>query len=218
MLNQLKTYPTVWLYFFYCLFLCAITYLVQSFLITDNVFYNSYAEQLSYDRIEEIIAGQSKYAWVGYVILPVIYAIKFFLVACCLLAGSMFFDIKLKFGEAFKIALLADVIFVLPLLIKVFWFLVLQKDYTLQELQMFSPLSVLSLFDAKAIGVLWFYPLQLLNVFELLYIFSLGFWVYQFGAKNYEKGLNMVLCSYLPGLFIWIILVMFVTLNLNPEA
>ena len=36
---------------------------------------------------------------------------------------------------------------------------------------------------------MWFYPLQTLNVFELLYIFSLGFWVYQFGAKSYEKGL-----------------------------
>ena len=31
--------------------------------------------------------------------------------------------------------------------------------------------------------------MQTLNVFELLYIFSLGFWVYQFGAKSYEKGL-----------------------------
>lgn len=194
------------------------TYLIQSFLITDNVFYASYAEQLSYDRIEEIIAGQNRWAWVTYAILPVIYAIKFFLVACCLLAGSMFFDVKLKFSQAFKIAILADVVFILPLLIKVFWFLVVQKDYTLQDLQLFSPLSVLSLFSTKTIGVLWLYPLQLLNAFELFYIFSLGFWVCQFGAKSYEQGLNMVLGSYLPALFVWIVLVMFVTLNLNPQA
>ena len=218
MLQQLKAFHTIWLYIAYCLFFMAITYLVQAFLINDSVFHNSYAEQLSYDRIEEMIDSQDKYAWVAYAIIPLIYAIKFFLVACCLLAGSMFFDIKLKFSEAFKIALLADLVFIIPLLIKVFWFLVVQKEYVLQDIQMFSPLSLANIFDAKTLGLLWFYPLQTFNVFELLYIFSLGFWVYQFGAKSYEKGLNMVLGSYLPGLFVWIILVMFVTLNLNPNA
>lgn len=180
--------------------------------------HNSYAEQLSYDRIEEIIDGQNKYAWISYAILPLIYAIKFFLVACCLLAGSMFFDIKLKFGEAFKIALLADAVFIMPMLIKVFWFIIIQKEYVLQDIQLFSPLSMLNIFDVKTMGLLWLYPLQTLNVFELLYIFSLGFWVYQFGAKSYEKALNMVLASYLPALCIWFILIMFVTLNLNPQA
>lgn len=218
MLNQLKAYSVIWLFVLYSLFSLAITYLVQSFLITHNVFHNSYAEQLSYVRIEEMIDGQNKYAWVGYTIMPLIYALKFFLVGCCLMVGSMFFDIKLKFTEAFKIALLADVVFFIPMLIKVFWFLVVQKEYVLQDIQMFSPLSMLNIFDIKTLGLLWFYPLQTLNVFELLYIFSLGFWVYQFGAKSYENGLNMVLGSYVPALFIWVILVMFVTLNLNPQA
>lgn len=218
MSKQLQAYNTAVLFIFYCLLLTAITYMAQSFLITSDVFHNSYAEQLSYDRIEEMIDGQSKYAWVGYTIIPLISAIKFFLVACCLMVGSMFFDIKLKFSEAFKIALLADVVFIIPMLIKVFWFLVVQKEYILQDIQMFSPLSVINLFGAQNIGVLWFYPLQTLNLFELAYIFLLGYLVYQFAAKNYEKGLNMVIVSYIPGLVIWIILVMFVTLNLNPAA
>ncbi|WP_291399529.1 hypothetical protein [Daejeonella sp.] len=218
MLNQLKTYPTVWLFIFYCLYLSCINYFVQTFLFTENVIYNSYAEQLSFDRIEEIIDEQNKYSWLGYLIIPLLQAIKFFLVACCLAAGALFFDLKLKFGQAFKVALLADVVFIVPMLIKIFWFMVIKQDYTLQDLQMFSPLSVLNLMDTKNIGVLWLYPLQLLNVFELVYILLLGFWVYQFVAKSFEKGLNMVLSSYLPALFIWIVLVMFVTLNLNPQA
>ncbi|RZK59206.1 MAG: hypothetical protein EOO91_05795 [Pedobacter sp.] len=213
MLKQLQAYNTVGLFIFYCFFLAAITYLMQSLLLTDNVLYNSYAEQLSYDSIEEMIDGQTKWAWIAYSILPLIYALKFFLVACCLLAGSMFFDLKLKFNEAFKIALLADVVFIIPMLIKVFWFLIVQEEYVLQDIQLFSPLSIISIFDANTLGLLWFYPLQTLNVFELLYIFSLAFWVYQFGAKSFEKGLNLVLSSYVPALFIWVVLVMFVTLN-----
>jgi hypothetical protein len=96
--------------------------------------------------------------------------------------------------------------------------LFVQKNYTLLDLQLFSPLSALNLLNTENIEMLWFYPLQLLNIFELLYIFSLGYWVYQFGAKSFEKGLNMVLGSYVPALFIWVILIMFITLNLNPLA
>lgn len=218
MLNQFKTYSTSWVFVIYCFFLTAVTFLVQSFLVTEDVLYNSYAEQLSNESILEILNEQDKWKWLTYAIAPLLCGVKFFLVACCLLVGSMFFDLKLKFNEAFKAALLADVVFIIPMLIKVFWFLVIEKEYVLQDIQQFSPLSIISIFDAKTLGLLWFYPLQTLNVFELLYIFSLGFWVYQFGAKSYEKGLNMVLGSYVPALFIWVILVMFVTLNLNPQA
>lgn len=218
MLNQLKNYNTVWLFISYCFLFVAATYLVQFFLITDSLIHSSYTEQLSYDRIEELIDAQNKYAWVGYIVLPLIYALKFFLVANCLLAGSLFFDIKLKFSEAFKIALLADIVFIIPLLIKIFWFILVQKDYSLQDLQQFYPLSLLNFFAAKEVSILWIYPLQTLNAFELLYIFSLGYWVCQFGAKNYEKGLNMVLITYVPALFMWVVLVMFITVNLNPNA
>ncbi len=218
MLKQIQAYNTTGLYIGYCLVLMAITYLIQSFLITNSVLYSSYAEQLSYERIEEMIDGQNKWAWVSYAVLPLIYAIKFFLVACCLLVGSMFFDIRLKLNDAFKIALLADIIFVIPMLIKVFWFLFVQKSYVLQDIQAFSPLSALNLFNVKSINLIWLYPLQAISLFELGYIFLLGYLVYKFGAKSYEKGLNMVLGSYVPALIMWVILIMFVTLNLNPNA
>ena len=53
------------------------------------------------------------------------------------MAGALFFDLKLKFGQAFKVAILADVVFIVPMLIKIFWFMVIQQDYTLQDLQIF---------------------------------------------------------------------------------
>ena len=53
------------------------------------------------------------------------------------MVGALFFDLKLKFGQAFKVAILADVVFIVPMLIKIFWFMVIQQDYTLQDLQMF---------------------------------------------------------------------------------
>lgn len=218
MINQFKTYSTFWLFILYSFFLTVITFLVQSFLITDSILYNSFAEQLSKERITEMLSDQNKWQWITYTIAPLLCCVKFFVIACCLLIGSIFFEVKLKFNETFKIALLAEVVFIIPLIIKVLWFLVIQKDYTLQDIQQFSPLSMLNIFDVKKLGLLWLYPLQTINFFELLYIFSLGFWAYQFGAKSYEKGLKMVVGSYVPALFIWIVFMMFVTLNLNPAA
>jgi hypothetical protein len=218
MLSELKTYSTVKLFFIYCLFLVAITYLVQSFLITSNVLHYSYGEQLSYERIEEMIAGQNKWSWLSYTLLPLIFLLKFFLVACCLLTGAIFLDVKLGFSKAFKAALLADVVFIVPMVLKIAWFMFVRTSYTLQDLQNFYPLSLLNFFDVKQIGTLWLYPLQTMNVFELLYIFSLGFWLYQFGAKSLDKGLKVVFAGYLPALFTWIILVMFVTVNLSQDV
>ena len=96
MINYLKKYPNVWFLIYYCIALSAINYLVQSVLLTNTVFHHTYAEQLSFDRVEQMIEGQNKWAWLSFAILPILYSIKFFLVACCLLTGSIFFDIKLS--------------------------------------------------------------------------------------------------------------------------
>lgn len=82
MLQELKTYGNFKLWLIYSAFLVAINYLVQSFLITNDVLYQSLGEQLSYERIDQLLVVQQKWAWLGYLILPFLYAIKFFLVAC----------------------------------------------------------------------------------------------------------------------------------------
>ena len=217
MIEELKKYNTGKMFCIFCLYMIAFMYIQHLFLINDQLYYNSLSDQLTYDRIEKMLAFQKKWSWLGYCFLPVIYAIKFLLIGSCLLVGSIFVKHKLKFSEAFKIALLSDIVFIIPMLLKVGWFLFFHKDYNLDDVQRFSPLSMINLFDYKNLSVLWVYPLQSLNLFEVLYIFVLGFWIYKFGAKNYEKGLNLALSTYLPGLVIWIVTVMFLTISLNPK-
>ena len=53
-------------------------------LIDESLYFNSFAEQLSYERIEQLIENERKWAWLGYVLIPVWFLIKITLVASCL--------------------------------------------------------------------------------------------------------------------------------------
>jgi len=86
----------------YTLFL---TVVVLTFLITllvkygfglDKLVYNFYAEQLAKDQLEKLLAAQQKWAWVGYVIIPLMVLIRSSLVALCLSIGVFFYDMERK--------------------------------------------------------------------------------------------------------------------------
>lgn len=216
MLKELKSYSALHFFFTYCLFLLLFLYLGQILLIDNNVFYNSLSEQLSASKIEGVISFHKKWAWLTYISIPVIYGIKLLLITSCLLAGSLFLDFKMKFEDAFKAALLADVIFIVPMIIRIIWFLFYDTDYIIADIQNFQPLSLVNLFDVKSINSMWLYTLQTISVFEVCYILALGFWISQFSQSSYKKGLALVISSYLPSLLIWMIIVMFVTITINP--
>lgn len=218
MIDEFKNINTTKIFFGYCLLIIVFSYLQHSILVNDQLYYNALSDQLSDDRIAKMLELEKKWQWIGYAVVPIGFALKFSLVSICLLIGSIFYNYKLEFSDSFKIALLSDIVFVIPTLLKFTWFLIIQKSYSLEDIERFSPFSLLNFFDSKKLSSLWYYPLSTLNLFELLYIFSLAFWLYKFGVKSYDLGLKIALSAYLPGLIVWIILVMFITININPQV
>lgn len=73
----------------------------------------------------------------------------------------------IKLGSLFTIAVYAESIIVLGGMLKVF--LGALSDLTYSEFSLFAPLSVLSLLDITSVKPIWYYPLQLLNLFEVIY-------------------------------------------------
>jgi len=53
-----------------------ITLLVKYGLGLDKLVYNFYAEQLAKDQLENLLEAQQKWAWVGYVIIPLMVLIR----------------------------------------------------------------------------------------------------------------------------------------------
>ena len=188
-------------------------YLWNKYIITNDVYYNSFGEQLAVQKITAMIEQKDEYAWAGYVFLPIIYLIKFTLMSSVLFTGFYFFEIKAKFSQIFKVVMLSELPFLFLALLKFYWFFVIQTKYELAELQHFSPASLLHFFDVKQLDNWQIYPLALVSIFELSYWILLVYWIVELNLTSVQKGINIVLSSYLPALLIWVAFITFLTLN-----
>jgi hypothetical protein len=187
--------------------------LSNQLLISETLYYNTFAEQLTAEKIDGLIEQTRKWSWLGYVFIPIIYLLKFSLISLVLLTGLFFIDKKVRFPTLFKAVMLAEIPFLLVPLIKLFWFLFIQTQYNFNDLQYFYPLSALQLFEIKTLATWQIYPLQLLNVFEMVYWVLLAYWLKRLLNITLTKGMEVVIASYGTGLLLWVVFVTFVSLN-----
>jgi len=158
-----------------CLSSILLTYAGKTLLISEDLYFQFFGDQLSYERITQIISMQEKWEWTSYVFVPVYYVVKIFLVSICIYIGAIIIAVDISFKKICQMALLAEAVFLVPGIFKLFWFIFVQTDYTLSDIQMFYPLSVLNFFDRDSLDVWLIYPLQLINVFEVIYFFTLAY-------------------------------------------
>jgi hypothetical protein len=198
-----------------CIFSILVTYLTSSVLMTENIYFNHFGEQMSYDQIKLFLDFQIKYQWVSYLILPVIYLFKLFLLTIVLLSGAIFWNINISFKKLFQIALIAEFLFIIPSLIKFFWFLFIETDFELTNLQTFYPLSLVNFIDVSDVPQWSLYPLQLVNIFEFAYWWILAYGISLVAKERWPKMLGLVASSYGVGLFVWVVFITFISINLS---
>jgi hypothetical protein len=208
-MQLVREVSNVFLFSIMTIILLAITYIYNEFLISDSTYYNTFAEQLSSVRIEEIIEQNKKLRWLSYCLIPIIYFFKFSIVTLALYIGFFFSNRETKLSHLFKSVLLSEFIFLFVPIIKVIWFLSQNNSYDLKDLQSYYPLSALLLFDLSTLDAWQIYPLQLFNVFELIYWLLLANCLKYFFDISLTQGMKIVLNSYVLGLFLWIFFVIF---------
>ncbi len=184
-------------------------------LVSDYLLYDFWIDQLSYERISEMLEQGRNWKWLSYLLLPIILLLKLFLVSVCLTIGALIINFNKEFEDFFRTALVAEFIFLLPLLIKLFWFSLFQTNYSLPDLQYFYPLSALSLFNPQDIETYLIYPLQLINLFEVAYWILLAKGVQSGTNTGFYSSLGFVASSYGVGLLLWVIVVLFLTVNFS---
>lgn len=191
------------------------TYYINNEIFTDIAIVDFYYDQLSMNQIESLIQNMRKYQWLGYTLIPIIYFIKISLITLCVYTGILLSNIKsLGFSGIFSAVVLADILFLIPGVIKIFWFS-FQPDYTLEDLQYFMPGSLLNLFNPKEIEPWLVYPLQSINVWEVAFWFALAYELKAYFQDDFAKSFGTVMASYGSGLVIWIVFVVFLTLNFS---
>ncbi len=197
--------------------------LLNFLLNLDELYVYSIHKKITSNLIDEYLSNYNKLKWFSYVIIPLFLLVKTTLIASIIYIGAFFYSkVKVTFKQLFNAIVKAEFVFLGVGILKIIWFYFFQTNYTLEDLQYFYPLSALNIVGYKGIDAWFIYPLQTLNLFELAYWFLLSFYVGKIASptKNKEEnkypidfGLKIVASSYGSALLLWIVVVMFFTLN-----
>ncbi len=206
-------------------FLLVILTVISSFFLklffnTDDLFINSVSNKISQEKLNDYLEFHKKWQWVSYSILPLLLVIKIALISSILYIGTFFYSkTKVTFKLLFNTVINAEFVFLGVGVLKVVWFYFFQTNYTLEDLQYFYPLSALNIVGYQGLDNWFIYPLQTLNLFELAYWLLLSYFVGKLAFTEKDKGKPMdlgfkiVASSYGSALLLWVVVVMFFTLN-----
>lgn len=186
----------------------------------DTLLYNSLSEHLSTFQINKYFEIKEKWKWISYLFIPLFLLIKIILIASIFYVGTFFYSkSKITFKQLFNIVVNAEFVFVGVGVFKIVWFYFFQTSYTLEDVQYFYPLSALNIVGYKDLEVWFIYPLQVLNLFELTYWLLLSYFLGKLAFTENDKdkpmdlGFKIVASSYGSALLLWVVVVMFFTLN-----
>jgi hypothetical protein len=184
-------------------------------LINEIVYYNTYSEQLTYDRAKELYETLKSNLWIVYLTFPVILLIKISAISLILYIGVIFVSLqnKISLGKMFRVVTAAEIVFVFAALIKILWFSYFAGNYTINDIDFFYPASLINLFNENEVDRLWVMPLQTVNLFHLFYILLLMYGVKVVGKVNSISSEKIVAGTYLPFLLFWIVFIMFLTIK-----
>jgi len=192
-----------------------LVWISKSVLVNDIVFYNTYSEQLTYERSVQLFDNMNSLSWISYVFTPIILLMKFSLISVVIYIGIVLCDIKEKvsMSSVFKVVVGSEIIFIIAGFIKFFWFYLFAGNYNLNDLGFFYPLSLINLFKVSEVTRFWIFPLQTINFFHLIYIISLSYGLNIVCKVEKTDSEKVVLLSYLPSLVLWVAFIMLLTVD-----
>src|SRR4030042_968871 len=189
-----------------------VIWLSKNVLINETVFYNSFRQQLTYERSMKLFNYMDEFSWINYIVTPILLLVKFTLISIVLYIGVFFLNLhfKISFGVIFRIVIACEIIFVFAGVVKFLWFYLFAGNYKLDDMSFFYPLSLINLFNISEVDRLWVYPLQSANIFQAAYVLLLSYGLNKAGKIEKSVSEKVVIYSYLPALFFWVVLIMFI--------
>ena len=201
--------------FFYLI----LTFVDKTFIVSESKIFDYLANKYPSSVVQNYMESQKKWWWVSYVTTPVLIGIKVLLVAFCLnfvkIISEKLEDVK--FRDILTVVLIAEFVFIIAGFYKFFNFYLIDTDYTLETLQTYYPLSLINFKEAISTEKWLAYPLQLANVFELMYWGVLAWGIWQLADKkiSYQRSLGYVALTYGIGLLFWVGVVCFLILSVS---
>lgn len=192
-----------------------ITFFSSNWIYTDDYFYRNLSTQLPSDTIDAILKSNDRFWWTGYLLQVVIVLSKVLFAALCIFIGVVLADIEFSFTDLFRSVVMAEFIFIIAQAIFISNLFVNRSTLTLETTANYFPLSMLSYLGVENVVPWLHYPLQTLNLFEVAYVLCIAWLLSKQWKPDFVESLNIVIPSYGLGLLVWMVLVVFLTLQVS---
>ena len=194
-------------------------FIFNTYINSDSKIIDLLAKDYPSSVVQNYMESQKKWWWVSYVTTPILIGIKVLLVAFCLNFVKIISEKleNVKFRDILTVVLIAEFVFIIAGFYKFFNFYLIDTDYTLETLQTYYPLSLINYKEAISTEKWLAYPLQLCNVFEMMYWGVLAWGIWQLVDKkiSYQRSLGYVALTYGIGLLFWVGVVCFLILSVS---
>ena len=210
-MNKKAAFPNVYLFFIILSFYYLMLFYITHYILTDNLFYNSYSSFLNTQRISEMLTQQKKMQYTQYMFFLFYLFSKVFFTSVCIYTWSFFKEMQIKWKDIFNISLTCEIVFAIEMLIKIIYFSVYTPD-KIDSISNFSPFSIKRFLPSSTPQYLN-YVCQTLNVYELIYILLLAQMLKEHTHKKFVQNVLIVFRSYGLGLLCWVVTVTFLLLQ-----
>jgi hypothetical protein len=159
----------------------------------------------------EFLAERPEGSWLRlrstlqYVTIPLVYLWKFLVIGFVVWVGCFTMGYRVTFEQCWRVVMASEIVYFLPEVIKIIYFIAIETDPDFYRIQEFYPLSVIGFFRAETIGDAWRYPLKSINLFEPMYMFALAGSLAHVTGKSRRLTMRILLWTYLPVFLLWLI-------------
>jgi hypothetical protein len=202
-------------FFVLCVFSILLLRIINHYIITDDIYQKTVSEQLSVKRVDEALANRFKYEWLNLVVTPVFKLLSFLIITLIIATGAYLRSYKISFVKIFTAVVYASFVFLLPEIIKIFYFMNIDNDFTMEQFRNFYPYSLLYYVNKESIDVWFYYPIYLINIIELFYCLVLAVCIRFVSKLSFLKSFFLIIQTYVVALILWTVFIIFISLNLS---
>ncbi len=189
-------------------------YITVEYIYTPSFYHEWLSGIVDHNKIEYSIEKKKKYTLIGYIIQPITVLLKCAALTCALYAGITIFSVTVSFRNCFKIVLLAELVSFCASFAKVAAYFLL-PSLTAKNFQYFFPLSITSIFSLEGFPEYLRYPLNQLNIFEVIYWMILTYGLRSLSSIAWTNAAGIILCSCGLAVFLWHLTIIFIHLQFN---
>lgn len=188
-------------------------YIQTELILTDQIYINTWSEQLTVDRIKEVLAYQDQWKGIGYVIVLVFVLTKIFLTTICLNIGTFLLDYNIRFGQLWKVVVNATAVFAIGKLLYIGNFATIDI-HTIDDVVKADHFSLLGVIGYGNVSQWAVFALGSINLLELVYWILLSLGMMLLLKVKWIKSFSFVVMTYGIGLWIWLLAGTFLMINL----